>query len=161
MITAEELRRVLDYDQDTGIFRWLISAGSRAKIGQIAGCRRSDGYWYIGVQGRFYLAHRLIWLYVRGKWPVDDIDHINMDRGDNRIANLREATRSQNMANSKLRRDSACGLKGVSFHKQHNRWRAQVRKDGRVHHLGYFNTAEEARAAREAAAQKYHGEFAR
>jgi hypothetical protein len=120
-----------------------------------------SGYWHVGVDGDEYKAHRLAWLFVHGEWPAGRLDHENGDTADNRIANLRPVTHSQNIANSRLRRDSTSGFKGVSFYTSAGKWGANINKDGRRHYLGLFNTPEEAHAAYCEAACELHGEFAR
>lgn len=159
VLTQERLKELLDYDPATGFFTHLTSGRGRGrKAGARAGCLEL-GYTMVGVCGRKYQAHRLAWFFVHGAWPRDQLDHINMQRSDNRIANLREATNAQNGANCPARRRNKCGKKGVS--KMKGRWRAQIFKNKRQVHLGLFATAEEAHAAYVAAARIHHGEFAR
>ncbi len=98
MLTAERLRELLTYDPETGHFRWVFTKGCRAG-GQIAGTVRRDGYLCIAVDGRKHKAHRLAWFYMHGRWPHPEIDHINRSKLDNRLCNLREATRVENNAN--------------------------------------------------------------
>lgn len=165
-VTASVVRDLLDYDPATGIFRWRVDRRSgrsharvQARAGDVAGSIRTDGYLAIKIEGRSYRSHRLAWLYVYGRWPDPECDHRNCERNDNRIANLREATRAQNNANSSLRTDNASGLKGV--YRRNARWAAQIRMNGALRHLGYFDTAKAAHAAYSAAAAKLRGEFAR
>jgi hypothetical protein len=147
----------LSYDPATGLFVWTKRSGRRDMTGRVAGYRGHNGCWYVRFSGRRYKAHRLAWFYVYGCWPVGDIDHINGNPSDNRIANLREATPSQNQANSRAREGR---LKGA-YLRPSGKWRAKIRKDGRNLHLGTFATAEEAHAAYWSAAQRLFGEFAR
>jgi hypothetical protein len=154
MLTAEGLRELMEYDPETGIFTWR--AGMRS--GKAAGGSRSDGYCYVNV-GRRYFVHRLAFLYVYGRWPADDVDHIDGNPSNNAIANLREATRSQNHQNKRSRRNTSSGLKGVTW--QGRKWVARIKRDGRNDYLGSFKTAEEAHAAYCAAAKEAYGEFAR
>jgi hypothetical protein len=153
------LRSIYDYDPDTGHFTHKTGRprGGWAKPGKIAGCRRSDGYILIRIKGFNYRAHRLAWFYTHGRWPTDLIDHANGDPSDNRIHNLREATRSSNAANSKRPSDNTSGYKGVTLAKRSQRWQAQV--NGR--YLGLFSTVEAAADAYARAAKELHGEFAR
>jgi hypothetical protein len=160
-VTAEQLREVLHYNPDSGVFVWKVRVARPVRIGMIAGSQQSCGYRNIKVGGHMYLAHRLAWLYMTGKWPNALLDHINGIRDDNRFANLREATQTQNQCNSRKRRNNTSGLKGVSFFARRNCWRAQIRVHGRSIGLGYFDTPEQAHAAYIAGSQKYHGEFAR
>lgn len=153
-LTADELRRRLFYDPQTGIFYWLLPNSNKLKVGDIAGSL-SHGYLNIRINNRLYRGHRLAWLYVYGIWPQSDLDHKNLNRADNRIENLRIATSAQNIINSPARNKS--GLKGV--------WKL---KDGRYkamcagNHLGSFRTAEEASDAYLIYTQNRYGkEFAR
>ena len=157
-LTQQRLRELLDYDAETGEFRWRVSQGGKAKAGDKAGCRQPRGYWKIRIDGKDYRPHRLAFLYAHGRFPSQDIDHRNGIRHDNRLSNLREATRSENLANGKVRR---LGLKGVHFHKRQGKWQAQIQKNGKNFHLGTFDTELEAHAAYVQAANQLHGEFAR
>jgi hypothetical protein len=159
MMTAEELRERLDYDPETGVFTWRRSESTRVKIGGVAGTYTEKGYVRVRVLGRPYRAHRLAWLYVRGVWPQDQIDHINGIRDDNRIENLREATNAENQRNMKKRAGKRCALKGV--HVANGRFRAVITVAYKRFYLGNYNTEEEAHAAYVAAAEKEFGAFAR
>ena len=159
-MTRHKLAAVLNYEPTTGVFTWKVRSG-RAVPGMVAGTPHNRGYWQINVLGKVYLAHRLAWFVARGEWPVGDIDHINGDKQDNRIANLRTATRSQNMANKGANRNNTSGYKGVWFFKRTGRWMAGYRKDGKRIHVGYFDTAEEAAAAHRASYEKAFGQYAR
>jgi hypothetical protein len=154
--THERLKELADYDPETGVFTWRASR-PRARKGAIAGTKRPDGYWAIAIDCKLCYAHRLAWLYMTGKWPTADIDHINGNKSDNRIANLRQATRSQNKANTPPPRHNTSGLKGVSL--EGRRWKAQIERDGKKCHLGLFDTPEEAYAAYCKAAREHFGEF--
>ena len=160
-LTAERLRELLRYDPGTGIFSWLIWRSRSARAGDIAGHVYSNGYVYIKIEGRNYLAHRLAWLYMTGEWPKDEIDHENTIRSENWWDNLREATGFQNKANTKKSAANTSGLKGVSFHRRSNKWMAQIKSQGRHHYLGLFDAPEAAHAAYANAARRLHGAFAR
>jgi HNH endonuclease/AP2 domain len=159
-LTAERLREILDYHPESGIFYWRIARRNGTRAGNIAGAKKAGGYIKISIDGRQHLAHRLAWLYVHGRWPAALIDHINGNPADNRIANLREASRSQNQANSGLRLGNRSGLKGIS-RKPYGTWSAQIFYQGTKHYLGTFATPEEAHAAYREAARRLFGEFAR
>lgn len=158
MNTRAELMEAFSYDAETGDIRWLVSPCGRAKAGELAGRIDRQGYRVLSYRRKFYLAHRVAWLFAYGEWPNGVIDHINLDRADNRIANLRVATVSQNSANCAVRRT---GLKGVCFSAKAGRFRAQIKCGGKNHYLGSFDTEADAHAAYLAAAQRLHGEFAR
>ena len=130
ILTQERLKELLSYDPDTGLFVRLISKGGRG-VGSIAGTPHSLGYINMAVQGKKYLAHRLAWFYVHGEWPSSEIDHINHKKSDNRIINLRGATRKDNMRN--LPKGG-----GVSWCNTKNRWIARISTDEKVKYLGSF-----------------------
>jgi hypothetical protein len=157
MLTQDKLREHLSYDAETGEFRWLIAGGGRSRT-KLAGTTMPLGYRRIRVLGREYLAHHLAWLYVHGELPKE-MDHINGDKADNRLSNLRLATRTENMRN---RRGGwgMSGLKGVSL-RSDKRLVAKIKYDGKNRSLGAYDTPEEAHAAYCVAAQKAFGEFAR
>lgn len=167
MITAEHLREILHYDPDTGVFTRIkiVAPQSRINVGDIAGSRNHDGYWRIkigGRSGRAYAAHRLAWLYMKGQWPSDEIDHIDLDPSNNRWSNLREANRSTNIANTKRRSDNTSGLKGVYRGQGKKRpWRAEITLHKKRVFIGAFATMDEAKAAYDALAIEHYCEFAR
>ncbi|MBD1229107.1 HNH endonuclease [Xenorhabdus griffiniae] len=105
--------------------------------------------------------HRLAWLLYYGRWPSEFIDHINGDKSDNRIVNLREASNTENSWNSKMRKNNSSGIKGVCWCKSKKKWVARIRIDGKRKTLGYFSNIDEARLIMEKARTKYHGEFSR
>ncbi len=156
-ITADRLRDVLDYDQETGVFRWRHKHGN-VKAGDVAGCTRKDDYVIMWVDGRFYLGHRLAWLYIHGRWPAVHIDHKNGK--SNRIENLREATRSQNLANRKRDKDNKCGFKGV-YRIPSGKYVARIGCQGAFYHIGVYASPELAHQAYLDAATRLFGEFAR
>jgi hypothetical protein len=159
-LTVSQLREALTYDSETGCFTWLTPRG-KAKAGSTAGTIVGNGYRHITVFGRQLLAHRLAWLYVHGRWPAAQIDHINGNRDDNRITNLREAIPSQNSHNSKLPVTNTSGFKGVSWHVRHRKWIASIRLESKLRYLGSFDNVEDAARAYAEASKKLHGEFAR
>ena len=161
-ITAAEVRELLDYDAETGAFRWKPRRGlsysnswNGQYAGRPAGSMDSAGYQLIKIHARLYKAHRVAWLFVYGEWPEMEIDHIDCDRANNAIANLRVVTSRQNQLNrpSKI---SKSGFRGVWRHNK--RWRSRICARGRIIDLGLFDTPEEARAAYEAAAVAHHGD---
>lgn len=159
MLTQEHLKRLLSYNAETGLFTWISApARGRSYAGQVAGTAHPCGYWLIGISGKRYLAHRLAWLFMTGGMPADQIDHKDGDRNNNRFANLRAATNSQNGVNS--RASGQIGIRGVYVHKPSGRYRVQLGKDGKKKHVGYYDTLDEAKLAATSAAQALHGEYA-
>lgn len=163
-MNAERLRQLLHYDPASGIFRWIKCAGRYGRIpaGSIAGSPNKEGYRYITLDGVAYRACRLAFLYVTGELPRGQIDHRNRDVSDDRFDNLRDCTQSQNKSNSGFYRSNTSGHPGVRYDasKSRARYRAFITKNGKLHHIGWFLTLDEAIAARRDAAQKLHGEFA-
>lgn len=136
------------YDPETGNF-W-----------RKAGCLNVSGYRQIWFQGKQHMEHRVAWYLHYGEWPIDQIDHINGNRGDNRISNLRQASNSENLCNRKKPKNNTSGYKGVSWNSSRQAWQATIRRNGSNKNLGYFATREEAASIYGKAALQYHGEFA-
>ena len=143
-LTQDRLKEVLRYDSATGEFFWVVKMSNFVKAGTVAGyCRPPQFYRYIRVDGENYSAHRLAWLYVFGSMPDGETDHINGVPDDNKIANLRIGTRSENMQNQRrARKDSTTGILGVV--KLRNLYQAKIVVAGKQLHLGTFGTKEEA-----------------
>jgi hypothetical protein len=158
-IDQQELKQLLVYDSNTGIFTWKTSLNPKIKIGSVAGHKDNKGYIRIKLNGKSYKAHRLAWLYVYGLWPVNIVDHINNIKDDNRILNLREASDSENQYNSLLRKSNTSGFKGVYFHKKKLKWIAQCRVDKKLNYIGQFDSVLEANEAVMEFRKSYHGEF--
>lgn len=158
-VTQEVLIALLRYEPDTGLFFWRQTGYGRPKDLTIpAGYVRSgDGYVGITVNYKRQLAHRLAWLYVHGVFPPEDIDHVNLTRTDNRIANLRAATTTQNLANSPGKAKRA-GLKGTRRNRKG--WQAVISINGKGVPLGTYPTVEEAHSVYLAEARRVFGEFA-
>ncbi len=160
-MTSDEVRVLFVYDPNSGLLRWRDRARSRKADG-VVGTRCKSGYLATGLivngKRKNYYIHRLIWLWVYGEWPPMDIDHVNRDRTDNRLANLRLTTESQNIHNQPAR--NPVGLKGVWQQKSGN-WAAGITKDRKRVHLGTYDTPELAYEAYCRAADSLHGEFAR
>lgn len=154
----EELKKLLHYDPDTGVFTWLKSNARSVKIGSLAGCD-DNGYIRITINKKKYLAHKLAWLYVYSEFPSKSIDHINRIKNDNRIINLRQATNSENSRNRGKLSTNKSGFKGVYFSKQKRKFRACILIEGKYVHLGYFETPELAANAYSDRARIHHGEF--
>lgn len=160
-LTTQRLREVVDYNPVTGVFIWKsILKRSRRKVGEVAGYVGKDSI-YISIDGVTYRAHHLAWLYVHGVLPEKNLDHKNVNFTDNSIANLRPCNQSQNLANTRIRKNSISGFKGVSWIPEKKKWRANVMFNGKNRFLGYFDNAEKAAEAYRIGAAKYFGEFAR
>lgn len=160
-LTLERLRELLEYSPETGVFVWKIKR-KKVNPGDIAGTIKSNGYRNITINRHEYGAHRLAWLYVHGKFPARYIDHINRNKQDNRLVNLREATPQQNTHNRRGDKNSKTGIKGVYFKPKNARrcFESWIMCSGKQHYLGRFKTAEEASVAYQAAATTLHGKFA-
>lgn len=157
-INQARVRELFDYDPVRGVLVWRVNRrGSFARVGAVAGS--TGRYVTVSVDCRIYPAHSLIWLWCHGVYP-DEIDHINRNKHDNRLENLRVCSRSQNTGNVGLRSTNVTGYRGVWFAKHAGRWRAAIKINGRSKHLGYFGTAQFAAIAYNIAARKHFGEFA-
>lgn len=150
MLTQSDLKKHLLYNPETGSFTRRIASGG-IKAGAPAGYLKPDGYVRIRVMGRMHQAHRLAWLYVSGTWPENVIDHINGDKADNRIKNLRDVTHQENMRNAKQYSTNTSGVMGVSWHQGDQRWHARIEISGKRTYLGAFLEKEHAIIARKAA----------
>lgn len=161
---VDKIKSVVSYNPDTGEFTRIKILSNRSKIGP-TGIKTHLGYIVISIYGKLYQAHRVAWLLMNGPIPHGmHIDHINGDRSDNRIANLRLATIQQNNHNRRISVRNTTGLKGVQYRDEKHRnkkWKSTICVSGRIVHLGWFATSEEAHSAYVEAAKRYYGEFAR
>jgi len=152
----------LAYDKETGNLTWTKPIGfKKSVIGQIAGSVDSRGYRSVYLKGFNFRAHLLCWILAYGVKPTKEIDHINGIKDDNRLNNLREATRSENCINRKLFSNNKSGFKGVHWREHAQRFTANIYKNKKRISLGYFDTAEKAHDAYLKAAHEIHGEFAK
>lgn len=163
--TIDQLRDALDYNPETGALTWKWRCGVHLRAnnmyaGKVAGHRNATGYISIRVHDILMPAHRAAWAIQHGSWPDGEIDHVNRERADNRICNLRVATRSENSRNVPRHNDSSSPYKGVSWDKAKGLWQAGIGHEGKRKALGRFKTAEEARDAYQNAARQLYGEFA-
>lgn len=159
-ITAERLREVLDYDPDTGVFLWRVALCNRVRAGSVAGRIDKDGRRRVMIAKATYFASRLAWFYVYGDWPAGHIDHINGCRADDRLANLRDVTRAMNMQNqARAHRSNRSGLIGAHWCSKSGAYRSSIWLGGKNHHLGHFDTAEEAHQAYVNAKLERHAGF--
>jgi hypothetical protein len=161
-LTVDLLNHLFEYDKETGNLIWKIKPSSRGhhvKAGDIAGTLKSHGYLCVGINYNSYRAHRLIFLMHKGYLPKT-IDHINGDKLDNRIENLRAATVGQNQHNRKTNANNTSGYKGVSWNKAQKKWTARITLERKIIHLGYFANVEEAAEVVRKAREELHGSFA-
>ncbi len=154
-LDQSNLKKLLNYDPSTGVFIWRVSRG-RVRAGSIAGCVKPDGYRKIVFNKAQFLAHRLVWLYVHGRFPKDDIDHINGIPDDNRLCNLRKATRAENHQNRSIDHKNTSGFPGVYYHKASGKWMARISVNKKRKCLGYYDAPQFAGAAYLAAKVELH-----
>ena len=159
-LTQQRLKELLEYDEDTGEFTWLISLSNRGVIGQAVGSTRDDDYRVTSIYGKPYLMHRLAFLYMTGEFPKLWIDHINKDPSDNRWINLRECSPSQNNHNRALQRQNNSGYKGIGWLPKIQKWRARITINGKEIHLGVYIDIRDAINNWNKAAVEHHKEFA-
>lgn len=158
MLDQTELHSMFEYKPETGDLVWRYNRSPRARSGAAVGIVHASGYKVTHIRKKNYLVHRLVWALHHGKYP-SQLDHINGNKLDNRIENLRECTSRQNGANKGLQRNNKTGFKGVSYCSRQNRYQATCRVDGKKKWLGYFDSAEAASSAYQQFAMKAHGDF--
>jgi len=156
-ITQEILKDLFTYKNDE--LYWKVRPANRIKIGDIAGCVGNRGYRKIVINGKTYLAHRLIFLYCYGYLP-EFLDHIDNNQSNNKLSNLRPATLFQNSFNSKLPKTNNSGVKGVCWNKHVSKWLAQIRHNGKHLYLGLFDDIDVAEQVIRIERVRLHGEFA-
>ena len=163
MITQDKLKELFEYSTDGNLI-WKVQKAKRTKIGSIAGWINTDvhrqKYMNVELDGKSYKLHRIIFMYHYGFMPKR-IDHVDGNRLNNRIENLREATASQNAMNSSVRNHSKSGIKNVFLDKASNKWRVQFKINGKNYSFGSYNDLEIADLVAQEARSKYHGAFAR
>lgn len=146
-LTYERASELLSYAPESGELRWRVAASNGVKPGDIAGTLGELGYRHVQIGRKRYRAHRLAWLLTHGELPPSGIDHINGDKTDNRLANLRLATQAENLQNLGVKRNNTSGHPGVSWFKPVGKWRARIVVARKEHSLGYFDSLEQAAAA--------------
>ena len=152
VLTQEEVRQFLDYAPETGELRWRAARGNR-KMGGVAGSTNAAGYLLIGISGKRYRAHRIIWLWFYGYFPETDIDHINRVKSDNRIENLREVSQTCNSRNCEVSGNNKSGVKGISWCIMYGKWLSKITAANKHKHIGRHTDLTEAVAHRLAAEQ--------
>lgn len=159
MITQKRIHELFEYREDGNLIS-KNTRGGNAKAGMVAGCLQPSGYIRLRIDGTDRQLHRMIFLYHHGQIAEGmEIDHIDGDKANNRIENLRQVTKSQNNQNAKIRSDNTSGTKGV--YKQRNKWISQITINKKQLYLGSYNTLEQAEMVVKEAREKYHGEYAR
>lgn len=150
----------IHYNEETGILTWKVDRNYNAKAGDECGSFDTRGYRQINILGKVLKGHKVAWFLHYKVWPEQDIDHINCDRADNRISNLRLANRHEQMRNTRVRKQSKTQIKGVHYDRSRDNYQAFIHVNGRRKHLGRFASAEDAHNAYCNAADYYYAEFA-
>ena len=160
-LSVERLRQLLRYDPEDGKLVWIAksSPNSHVAVGSVAGSLDNTGYIRVWIDGDRYVAHRLVWLWMTGEWPTNQVDHVDCDKTNNRWCNLRAATNSENKANGRTYKKKSGLPKGVTL--QHGKYVAQIVHNYKHYHEGCFDNPNDAHQAHIAAAKRLHGEFAR
>jgi len=148
-LTSDQLKEVIHYDLESGIFRWRVNVSSTGRAGNITGAKTKAGYIVIRLNRRLYLAHRLAWLYVNGEFPPNLIDHIDLNKSNNRWANLRLCTKSGNSQNrvKAQSNNKKSGLLGIYYSAANRQWGAKIVVNKKQHHGGFYDTPEAAHNA--------------
>ena len=164
-ITQERLKELLEYNEETGVFTWKKTMSNRSVVGKVAGSINNRYlYRYIRIDCSGYRAHRLAFLYLNGEFPNGEVDHINHNRDDNRISNLRVVDRGEQMRNRRIGKSNKSGVMGVCWDVDRKKWRATITKNKHVIALGRFVDKCDAIAIRRAAERemgfhKNHGKM--
>jgi len=157
-LTQEHVKKLFDYNETTGELIRKYSPSNSVKTGDVAGSKwesKHTNYYHINAKGKKYLAHRLIWLYMTGEFPKNDVDHIDGNGLNNKWNNLRSVTRQENMQNSTLRSDNTSGHVGVTRNKRDRKWMAYISHNQKMFNLGSYIDISEAIQVRKIAEKKY------
>ncbi len=156
ILTQARLKELVEYDKDSGIFRWKERTSNRIKVGDVVGnVSPKLGYVDTKILGVRYYAHRLAWFYMMGEWPEEEIDHINHIRNDNRWCNLRSVSKAENGRNAAIKSNNVSGVTGVSWDKIIRKWQAFIMISGKGIKLGHYKNKDNAITARKEAELKY------
>lgn len=158
-LTQAELKELLEYNPDTGLWKWHTPKGS-CKKGWFCGSRSIGGYLDIKIRGKSYRTHRLAFLFMEGAFPPDLVDHIDGDTANNKWHNLRHCSYSGNNRNTRLPNTNTSGYKGVSRREGRSTWTVRLSVAGKTRNFGCYKDLELAALVAEEAREKYHGEFA-
>ncbi|WP_341519879.1 HNH endonuclease [Pseudomonas sp. G.S.17] len=150
---------MIDYDPKTGVLTRKVDFAANSKSGTPITCTNASGYIQAVIKTKFFYGHRLAWQLFYGEEPRSRIDHINGNKSDNRIANLRLATAGENVQNSGLRKDNVSGVKGVSWNPTYKKWTAKINKNSVTVYEAYFDSLEEAAHEIRLQRLKYHEQF--
>jgi len=153
-MNLETARKLYNYNPDTGVITNKISRGAKVLAGRKAGCMQR-GYRVLQTKGKMYMAHRIAWLLFYGELPLNEIDHINHNRSDNRITNIRSVTHAENQRNARLQKNNKWGISGVVWIEKHKKWRANIWVNNQNLHLGYHIDYFEACCSRKSAEHKF------
>lgn len=159
MLKQERLKELLNYNKSTGVFTRAKTITGNAVVGMVAGSLKKNGYVHIQIDGKCYLAHRLAWLYEYGTFPDGILDHINGNRCDNRIENIREVTSMQNCQNEMKRTNNTSGVKVVCWDKRKGNWIAKIGFMHKTIYVGNFSNIEDAKEAIMKKREELHGEY--
>jgi len=161
----KKLLSLIKFNELTGLWSWKYRPTAKKEWNtryahKIAGTTLKNGYVHIRIDGKLYYAHRLAWFYMTGDWPKEEIDHIDGNPSNNMWENLREATCSENLCNSKKKIDNTSGHKGIYFYEKRNTWYAIIHKNGKRVFYKAFKTKQDAILARNNVIFQYHKDFA-
>jgi hypothetical protein len=152
-MTQQRLKELCLYDPSTGTFTWIVPR-RKCSVGAIVGSKETRGYLVAKIDYQRYYVHRLAWLYMTGDWPVDEIDHIDMNKSNNKWENLRSVSTKQNMENVGLKKSNRTGVTGVSWSKTHGYWLARIKHNYKSITIGYFKDFDSAVDARKKAEKR-------
>jgi hypothetical protein len=158
MITQDNLKECLEYKE--GKLFWIKQSSSNIRIGMEAGTTNERGYVQVKIFNKRYYAHRLVFFMFNGYFP-QEVDHIDGNKNNNRIENLRASTKAQNQHNAKINKNNTSGVKGVTWDKQNKKWKSQCGYNNKNHYLGHFIDKELAKQVVEQFRKQYHHEYAR